>query len=115
MLSDIGGQLGLWVGVSVLTLVDFTETISNLIRSLYRRFKIKLFTKTRRLSSGGITARPRLDANYAIDSKSSYILSPSPSASIRLSQETLGNADSGRSARMPHVHFEDSLNTSVVN
>lgn len=34
LLADIGGQLGLWIGVSVMTGVEILEFISNLLTYL---------------------------------------------------------------------------------
>ena len=34
LMSDIGGQLGLWIGMSVLTLVEYFELICRLICGL---------------------------------------------------------------------------------
>ncbi|PFX34958.1 Degenerin unc-8 [Stylophora pistillata] len=37
-ISDIGGQLGLWVGVSVLTLAEFLELITTLCRFAFKKY-----------------------------------------------------------------------------
>lgn len=39
-ISGVGGQLGLWVGVSVLPLVEFLELITKL-----SRFALKIYSK----------------------------------------------------------------------
>lgn len=37
LVADIGGQLGLWIGISVLTCCEFLELILLIIRSLIKR------------------------------------------------------------------------------
>ena len=37
LLSDIGGQLGLWIGMSVITLLEVIDLIFNLMKLIYRK------------------------------------------------------------------------------
>ena len=97
--------MGLWVGVSVVTLVDFTENVSLLVITVYRRIRAKFVRKTRRLSTASAGLRLSLDASYAVDAKGSCILSPKGSA-LR-SNLGLTTTLSGISTKVPHVHFEE--------
>ena len=96
--------MGLWVGVSVLTLVDFTENVSLFIVTIYRRIKVKCMRKSRRLSIVEEMVRSPFDSPYAIDAKGSCILSPQTSA--LQSNLSLPITISGLSTKVPHVHFE---------
>ena len=98
--------MGLWVGVSVLTLVDFTQNVSMLVMMLYRRIRNKLVRKTRRLSTPGVQVRPSLDASYAVEIKGSGLLTPQSSI-LRNNNSGLITTVSGISTKIPHVHFEE--------
>jgi len=41
LLADIGGQLGLWIGCSVMTVVEILELITNLLTYLWGKHKEK--------------------------------------------------------------------------
>ncbi|XP_028399164.1 acid-sensing ion channel 2-like [Dendronephthya gigantea] len=41
LLADIGGQLGLWIGISVLTVCELLELILKLVSLAYAKFKIR--------------------------------------------------------------------------
>ena len=41
LLADIGGQLGLWIGISVLTCCEVLELVLLLIQYLIKRMKAK--------------------------------------------------------------------------
>ena len=45
VLSNIGGQTGLWIGISFLSLMEFAEMIYRLIRHQLRRIKMKFTNK----------------------------------------------------------------------
>ena len=55
-LSDIGGQVGLWMGVSILTLFEFVEFIFDLVKIAILRVKGK-----KKVTSSVVNVKP-LDA-----------------------------------------------------
>ena len=40
-LSDIGGLMGMWIGVSVLTIVELLELIATLLVTMFKTFSKK--------------------------------------------------------------------------
>ncbi len=46
VLSNVGGQTGLWIGVSFLSLMEIVEMLYRLIRSQYHRIRQKIRKKT---------------------------------------------------------------------
>ena len=40
-LSDIGGLMGMWIGVSVLTVVELLELIATLLITMFKTFRKK--------------------------------------------------------------------------
>ena len=47
-LSEIGGVLGLWVGLSVMTIVEFFEILFHLVREIATRVHQRNVLKTNR-------------------------------------------------------------------
>ncbi|XP_070566539.1 degenerin unc-8-like [Ptychodera flava] len=45
--SDIGGQLGLWIGVSVITLCEMFEFFASISRLFYRRLSVSVAMPSR--------------------------------------------------------------------
>ncbi|XP_060081122.1 acid-sensing ion channel 1A-like [Ylistrum balloti] len=53
LVSDIGGQLGLWIGISVLSLLEVLELICLLIRNICKRNKLRVAQNELALSNPG--------------------------------------------------------------
>ena len=100
--------MGLWIGVSVLTLVDFTENVSLFVMMMYRRVRVKFVKKTRRLSTASAIVRSSGYAPYAIDTKGSCIIASPKASASRSNFSGKPVTVSGLGTKLPHVHFEES-------
>ncbi|CAD5218834.1 unnamed protein product [Bursaphelenchus okinawaensis] len=119
LFSDLGGNIGLWIGFSLITVLECAELLCELVVYTCRQSKYFIVEKTRKVNNKDATEENKSYSLYLDSSpgrhKFSYQVEPAtPQPSLPSILSTGNKTDTGRT-RWRNVHHADTDNQSTTN